>query len=111
MSTCYEVHFVGLTGDKLFEIEEATDEDGPSEYVEALLRHLAKWQRELAAWQATADMSKKWNQRRLERETAAYNQALNRVREAWLQWSFRHTGTASWLPESFDLPPAKETDQ
>lgn len=112
MSTRYEVHFVGLTGDKLFEIEEETDEDGPANYVESLLRILAEWQQKLIALQSTTDMSCRWQRQHLDRETAAYSQSLNKVREAWLQHNFRHIGTVSWLPESFDLPSReKETDR
>lgn len=93
----FPARFVGLDSDVLFELEYGTpesgsgrsDPDAPQEYVEQLLVVLADWRARLL------DGSRK--------DADAYRAALDAVREAWLQYSFRWVDGPN-LPYPFDLP-------
>ncbi|WP_406360312.1 hypothetical protein OID55_10895 [Streptomyces sp. NBC_00715] len=91
----FPARFAGLDSDVLFGLEYPEGTDGPSdcdapqEYVEQLLVVLADWRaRLLDGTRSDAD---------------AYRSALDSVREAWLQYSFRWIGGPA-LPYPFDLP-------
>lgn len=97
MSIDFPARFAGLDSDTLFALEYGpqgpdgghSDPDAPQEYVEQLLVVLADWrQRLLDGSRMDAD---------------AYRAALDAVREAWLQYSFRWVGGPD-LPYPFDLP-------
>jgi hypothetical protein len=94
MSIDFPARFEGLSADKLFDLEygpdgTGTDCDAPQEYIEQLLVVLADWRaRLLDGTRADAD---------------DYRAALDSVREAWLQYSFRWVGGPN-LPTTFDLP-------
>lgn len=90
----YPARFEGLDSDVLFELEygpdgSGTDCDAPRDYVEQLLAHLADWRARLLDGTRT--------------DADAYRAALDSVREAWLQYSFRWVGGPE-LPYPFDLP-------
>ncbi|SOD63655.1 hypothetical protein SAMN06297387_1128 [Streptomyces zhaozhouensis] len=96
-------HFVGLTVEKLWSIEEELGEpDDVQEYFDDLLKILAQWRNNL--------MADEWRLRHYGRD---YEKALKVVSDVWLQWNFRHKGNEVWLPESFDLPgvPQKGADR
>ncbi|MFJ7207491.1 hypothetical protein ACIQWR_28620 [Streptomyces sp. NPDC098789] len=101
-SNYWELLFRDITADKLFVLEEEAGEmDAASDYVEALLVVLAQWRKELEA--AT------W---RRESEGRAYRRSAERLREAWLVYSFRNQATVSFMPETFDLEvPSKRGAQ
>lgn len=85
-------HFVGLTVEKLWSVEEELGEpDHVQEYVEDLLKILAEWRDRLTVHPP------------YQRERAAYEKAVATLREVWLHWNFRYDCNP-WLPESFDLP-------
>ena len=96
----YAARFEGLDSDTRFELEYGTPESGsgrsypdaPQEYVEQLLVVLADWR------QALLDGSRT--------DADDYRLALDAVREAWLQYSFRWVGGPN-LPYPFDLPRAE----
>lgn len=91
----YAARFAGLDSDVLFEIEEQHgDCDAPRDHVEQLLVVLADWRRQLLAGSRT--------------DVDDYRQALDAVREAWLQYSFRWVGGPN-LPYPFDLPRTEAT--
>jgi len=87
--------FEGFDSDTLFALEYPQGQDGPSdcdapqEYVEQLLVVLADWRQRLLDGSRT--------------DADDYRAALNSVREAWLQYSFRWVG-GPVLPYPFDLP-------
>ncbi|MFT9670900.1 hypothetical protein ACMZ5F_11515 [Streptomyces rhizosphaericola] len=95
MSINYPDRFEGFTSDTLFALEYPDGEggsangDAPQEYVEQLLVVLADWRQRLLDGSRT--------------DTDSYQAALDAVREAWLQYSFRWEGGPS-LPYPFDLP-------
>ncbi|MEU9557367.1 hypothetical protein [Streptomyces fumanus] len=94
MSVDFPARFAGLSSDVLFGLEygpdgTGSDPDAPREYVEQLLVHLADWRARLLDGSRT--------------DTGAYRAALDAVREAWLQYSFRWVGGPE-LPYPFDLP-------
>lgn len=95
MSVDFPALFAGLTSDALFALEYPQGQDGPSnpdaaqEYVEQLLAHLADWRARLLDGSRT--------------DADTYRTALDAVREAWLQYSFRWVGGPD-LPYPFDLP-------
>ncbi|GAA3255895.1 hypothetical protein [Streptomyces lavendulae] len=92
-SNYWELLFRDVTAEKLFALEgEAGEMDAASDYVEALLVVLAQWRRELE--------TSTW---RSEREGRAYQRSVDRVREAWLVYSFRNQATAPFMPDSFDI--------
>ncbi|MFI6856524.1 hypothetical protein [Streptomyces sp. NPDC050416] len=92
----YAARFEGLSSDTLFALEYPSgdldrpeDTDAPQEFVEQLLVVLADWRQQLLAGART--------------DADSYQAALDAVREAWLQYSFRWEGGPS-LPYPFDLP-------
>ena len=90
----FPARFEGLSSDRLFELEYGPDgtgsnPDAAQEYVEQLLVVLADWRARLLDGSHT--------------DTDAYRAALDSVREAWLQYSFRWVGGPD-LPYPFDLP-------
>ena len=91
----YAARFDGFDSDVLFALEYPQGQDGPSdcdapqEYVEQLLVVLADWRQQLLAGART--------------DADDYRAALDAVREAWLQYSFRWVGGPE-LPYPFDLP-------
>lgn len=95
----YAARFAGLDSDTLFELEYGTpesgsgrsDPDAPREYVEQLLVVLADWRQQILAGART--------------DADDYRAALDAVREAWLQHSFRWVDGPN-LPYPFDLPRA-----
>lgn len=95
MSIDFPARFVGFDSDTLFALEYPQGQDGPSdcdapqEYVEQLLVVLADWRQRLLDGSRT--------------DADDYRAALNSVREAWLQYSFRWVGGPE-LPYPFDLP-------
>ncbi|MFI9174870.1 hypothetical protein [Streptomyces lincolnensis] len=96
----FPVRFAGLDSDTLFALEYPQGQDGPSDcdapqkYVEQLLVHLADWRARLLDGTRT--------------DADAYRAALDSVREAWLQYSFRWVGGPD-LPYPFDLPRTEAT--
>lgn len=89
--------FRGLTSDVLFALEYGPDGLGadtgaPQEYVEQLLLVLADWRQRLLDGRRA--------------DAGAYRAALDTVREAWLQYSFRWDGGPD-IPYPFDLPDTK----
>lgn len=96
MSFDFPARFEGLSSDSLFVLEygpdgTGTDTDAPRDHIEQLLVVLAEWRHQLLEGRrADAD---------------AYRAALDAVREAWLQYSFRWVGGPD-LPCPFDLPAA-----
>jgi hypothetical protein len=96
--------FAALDSDVLFDLEAAGDCDNASRYVESLLIVLAEWRPRVVAMLADAP---EW----AVPEAAAYRRALDRTREAWVQWNFRWEGGPA-LPDTFDLPePAPKGTQ
>lgn len=100
MSIDYAARFEGLSSDTLFRLEygpdgpgdrDNSDPDQASDHVEQLLVVLADWRQEILAGRRT--------------DADDYRQALDAVREAWLQYSFRWIGGPN-LPYPFDLPAA-----
>lgn len=95
MSVNFPRLFAGLGSDVLFALEYPAGQDGPSncdapqEYIEQLLVTLADWRQRLLDGSRT--------------DTDDYRVALDSVREAWLQYSFRWVGGPE-LPYPFDLP-------
>lgn len=99
MSIDFPARFAGLDSDVLFALEygpggpdadgSASDPDAPREHVEQLLVVLADWRARLLDGTRT--------------DADAYRTALDAVREAWLQYSFRWVGGPA-LPYPFDLP-------
>ncbi|WP_020117542.1 hypothetical protein [Streptomyces canus] len=95
MSIDFPARFDGVDADRLFALEYPdgmdgrSDCDAPQEYVEQLLVALADWRARLL--DGTRD------------DADAYRAALDAVREAWLQYSFRWVGGPD-LPCTFDLP-------
>lgn len=102
VSVDFPARFEGLSSDRLFELEYGapesgsgqSDPDAPQEYVEQLLVVLADWRARLLDGSRT--------------DTDAYRVALDSVREAWLQYSFRWVGGPE-LPYPFDLPATEVT--
>ena len=93
----YAARFAELNSDLLFALEDEGDCDKASEYVKDLLIVLAEWRPRVLALLAETPAG----QDALEAD--AYRQALDRTREAWLQYSFRYEG-GPVLPYPFDLP-------
>lgn len=92
-SNYWELLFRDVTADRLFALEEEAGEmDAASDYVEALLVVLAQWRKELETYT--------W---RSESEGRAYRRSVDRVREAWLVYSFRNQATAPFMPHTFDV--------
>lgn len=92
-STYWELLFRDVTADKLFALEDEEGEmDAASDYVEALVALLATWREQLQA--------RTWD---CERERRAYRKCVDKVREAWLLYSFTHRDSAARMPDSFDL--------
>lgn len=95
MSIDFPARFTGFDSDVLFALEYPQGQDGPSdcdapqEYVERLLVVLADWRARLLDGTRT--------------DADAYRAALDSVREAWLQYSFRWVDGPN-LPYPFDLP-------
>ncbi len=90
----YAARFEGFDSDTLFELEYGpdgggSDTDAPREHVEQLLVVLADWRARLLDGSRT--------------DADDYRVALDTVREAWLQYSFRWIGGPN-LPYPFDLP-------
>lgn len=92
----FPARFEGLDSDTLFALEYPSgdydrpeDSDAPRNYVEQLLVVLADWRARLLDGSRT--------------DADDYRAALDSVREAWLQYSFRWIG-APELPYPFDLP-------
>ncbi|GGK14527.1 hypothetical protein GCM10011583_53120 [Streptomyces camponoticapitis] len=82
--------FGGISSDVLFRLEEQRGEmDDASDYIEQLLVTLAEWRVCLLDGSRT--------------DAGEYRRCLDKVREAWLQYSFRWVGGPS-LPYPFDLP-------
>ncbi|MEU4964169.1 hypothetical protein [Streptomyces smyrnaeus] len=112
MAGTFRAHFDGLDFAKLAAVEERYGEpDDVQDYVHGLLRLLADWRDQLDGQRARlgrADvLAGSWAQRAYRAECDAYTAALNALREAWLQHSFRTLdGTAPFtgMPERFDLP-------
>lgn len=94
----FAARFASLDSDVLFDLEDAADCDTASKFVESLLIVLAEWRPRVVAMLADAP---EW----AVPEAAAYRRALDRTREAWLQYSFRWAGGPE-LPWPFDLPEA-----
>ncbi|BBA99256.1 hypothetical protein RVR_5797 [Actinacidiphila reveromycinica] len=92
----YASRFAALDSDVLFDVEDADGTDAPHAYVESLLIVLADWRRHLVGLLAEAPA---WSIP----EVTAYERALSRTREAYMQWSFRWQN-GPVLPHSFDLP-------
>jgi hypothetical protein len=95
VSVDFPAVFAGFDSDVLFALEYPQGQDGlsdpdaPQEYTEQLLVHLADWRSRLLDGTRT--------------DAGAYRAALDAVREAWLQYSFRWVGGPN-LPYPFDLP-------
>lgn len=94
----FPARFEGLSSDALFTLEYPSgdfdhpeDSDAPRDHVEQLLVVLADWRARLLDGSRT--------------DADAYRAALDSVREAWLQYSFRWVGGPN-LPYPFDLPRA-----
>lgn len=92
----HAARFAALDSDVLFALEDSDNEDAPTAYIESLLIVLADWRGHLVTLLANAPA---WSIP----EVAAYQRALSRTREAWVQYSFRWTGGPD-LPYPFDLP-------
>lgn len=92
----FAARFAALDSDVLFDLEDTGDCDTATKFVESLLIVLAEWRPRVVAMLADAP---EW----AVPEAAAYRRALDRTREAWLQYSFRYRG-GPVLPYPFDLP-------
>lgn len=97
-SVDYAARFAALDSDLLFDLENAGDCDDAQRYIESLLIVLAEWRPRVVAMLADAP---EW----AVPEAAAYRRALDRTREAWIQYEFRWEG-GPVLPYPFDLPEA-----
>jgi hypothetical protein len=93
----YAARFAELNSDVLFALEDEGDCDAASEYVKALLVVLAEWRPRVLALLAETPADQDVP------DATAYRRALDRTREAWLQYSFRYEG-GPVLPYPFDLP-------
>jgi hypothetical protein len=103
-SVDYAARFAALDSDMLFGLEDAGDCDDAQRYVQSLLVVLAEWRPRVLAMLADAP---EW----AVPEAAAYRRALDRTREAWVQYEFRYEG-GPILPYPFDLPePAPKGTQ
>jgi hypothetical protein len=92
----YAARFAALDSDVLFDVEEQGDCDDAQKYIESLLIVLSEWRPRIVAMLADAP---EW----AVPEAAAYRRALDRTREAFVQWEFRYEGGPT-LPYPFDLP-------
>ena len=93
----HAARFAALDVDLLFGLEnQAGDPDAPHAHIESLLIVLAEWRPRIVALLAAGPA---WSIP----EVAAYERALSRTREAYMQWSFRWEGGPD-LPDTFDLP-------
>lgn len=92
----YAARFAALDSDVLFALEDAGDCDSAQKYVESLLIVLAEWRPRVVAMLADAP---EW----AVPEAAQYRRALDRTREAFVQWEFRYEGGPT-LSYPFDLP-------
>ncbi|MFI0897088.1 HNH endonuclease signature motif containing protein [Streptomyces sp. NPDC020983] len=92
----YAARFAALDSDVLFDLEASGDCDDAQRYVQSLLMVLAEWRPRVVAMLADAP---EW----AVPEAAAYRRALDRTREAWIQYEFRYEGGPA-LPYPFDLP-------
>lgn len=92
----YAARFAALDSDVLFDLEDGGDCDTATKFVESLLIVLAEWRPRVVAMLADAP---EW----AVPEAAQYRRALDRTREAYMQWSFRWQGGPA-LPDTFDLP-------
>ncbi|MFG3586580.1 hypothetical protein [Streptomyces sp. NPDC047990] len=93
----FPARFASHSSDALFELEygpdgTGTDCDAPQQYTEKQLVDLATWRRLLVSGART--------------DAAAYRTALDTVREAWMQYSFRYIDGPD-LPYPFDLPETR----
>jgi hypothetical protein len=93
----YAERFAELDSDLLFALEDEGDCDAATEYVKALLIVLAEWRPRVLALLAQTPAGQDVP------AADAYRRALDRTREAWLQYSFRYEGAPA-LPYPFDLP-------
>ncbi|MBY8879728.1 hypothetical protein [Actinacidiphila acidipaludis] len=93
----YAARFAALDSDLLFELEDGGDCEDARRYVESLLMVLAEWRTRVMG--LLAETPAEW----AVPEAGAYQRALNRTREAWLQYGFRWQGGPA-LPWPFDLP-------
>lgn len=92
----HAARFAALDSDVLFALEDAEDTSAPQAYIESLLIVLAEWRPRVLALLADAP---EW----AVPEAAAYRRALDRTREALVQWEFRYEG-GPVLPYPFDVP-------
>ena len=95
----FPARFKGLSSDRLFELEygpdgTGSDMDAPQEYVVQLLIDLTHWRERLVAGICT--------------DVDEYRRALDAVREAWLQYSFRIVDGPQF-PYPFDLPQGADS--
>jgi hypothetical protein len=95
-SVDYAARFAALDSDVLFDLEDTGDCDDAQRYVQSLLMVLAEWRPRVLAMLADAP---EW----AVPEAGAYRRALDRTREAWVQYEFRYDG-GPVLPFPFDLP-------
>lgn len=110
----YARYFEGLTWRTLLDLEvgpDGNDEDmdAPRDYVEGLLLILTQWKTAIESYRdrcmATPDEPlHALFLRGLHEDVAEYRRALDRVREAQLQYDYRDSGGGSrFLPDSFDI--------
>lgn len=110
----YARYFEGLTWKTLLELEvgpDGNDEDmdAPRDYVEGLLLILTRWRAGIESYRdrCLATPDEPLHQlflRGLHENVAEYQQALDRVREAWLQYEFRcGDGSSQFLPDSLGI--------
>jgi len=99
----YAARFAALDSDVLFDVEEkeGDDPDAAARYVESLLIVLTEWRTRVMG--LLAETPAEW----AVPEVGAYQRALNRTREAWLQYGFRWQGGPA-LPWPFDVPEPVE---
>jgi hypothetical protein len=93
----YAARFAALDSDVLFDVEEQGDCEAARNYVESLLIVLTEWRTRVVG--LLAETPAEW----AVPEVGEYQRALNRTREAWLQFNFRYQGGPD-LPWPFDLP-------
>jgi hypothetical protein len=93
----YASRFAALDSDVLFDVEEQGDCEAARNYVESLLIVLTEWRTRVTG--LLAETPAEW----AVPEAGEYQRALNRTREAWLQYSFRWQGGPA-LPWPFDAP-------
>jgi hypothetical protein len=93
----YAARFAALDSDVLFDVEAQGDSEDARNYVESLLIVLTEWRTRVVG--LLAETPAEW----AVPEAGQYQRALNRTREAWLQWNFRWQG-GPVLPWPFDVP-------